>query len=329
MDNVAKDIPCKIEESNNNPTKELKSNVCKAEFSEEKGNCICTIPKQKKLVSDVCQKRLTDNETASLESQQHNGKSKCVCEICNKILSCHVTLVNHYRSMHTGERAFSCDVCGKCFISRSFLNVHYKYHTAEKVFNCDVCPRVFLLKESLDVHSSTHHAKEKKFKCEFCEKSFINSSSLKYHCTSHVTEEHFPSKTFKQKSSLSDDFGIHTKQISPSKCDKNTERGDFVQNTKRNLSDLLPKTLFRCLICKRCFGRKKLFEKHCLTHTSKRSFVCPICKKAFKAKQTMVKHYRFHTREKPYKCDVCDKGFYDTRDLKHHVVLNHAAGKQA
>ena len=70
----------------------------------------------------ICHKICKTSANLSLHMTAHDTHKCAVCDkVCRKIGD----LTTHMRS-HTGERPFSCDHCGKHFISNRTLQIHYQ-----------------------------------------------------------------------------------------------------------------------------------------------------------------------------------------------------------
>ncbi|XP_029448407.1 zinc finger protein 184-like isoform X3 [Rhinatrema bivittatum] len=69
--------------------------------------------------------------------------------------SCKVHLTNHTK-IHSTERPFSCNECGKSFRYKMSLGNHQKTHTGERPFLCMECDKGFIQKSGLKNHQRIH-----------------------------------------------------------------------------------------------------------------------------------------------------------------------------
>lgn len=73
--------------------------------------------------------------------------------------------------MHTEEKDFECNTCGKAFRYKHNLKAHKAVHSGEKPYKCTHCDKNFAQSGSLKRHIRGHTG-AKPYKCSACDKCF-------------------------------------------------------------------------------------------------------------------------------------------------------------
>ncbi|XP_063960651.1 zinc finger protein 585A-like [Lytechinus pictus] len=225
------------------------------------------------------------------------------CSYCHKKFFRKAHLQEHVM-IHTGERLYLCDKCGKGFSTRGNFRRHtcripekkqipqryYRYedsfkkllkkpvsiHSENSAFQCLKCGLEFLTNNDLDKHSCSTSGKsippvrERVHECSYCHKKFFCKAHVQEHIMIHTGERPFKCAYCGKGFITKCNFKRHT-------C-KNPETGQISQ------------MYYKCSSCPMKFSRKAHLQEHVMMHTGNRLYLCDKCGKGFSTKCNFKKH---------------------------------------
>ena len=267
------------------------------------------------------------------DSKSIEGKYKCAfCEFISPLIS---RLKQHISDKHRDSFKYTCDKCGKGFLSKRLLHqhtqrihlvnvkpvsclkcdhtsishrehvTHQKLHTPKT--KCGLCNFVTWDKRCLQRHTKNKHDPNiiLPHQCLTCKKGFSSMSELAKHQRTHSGFRPFKCTLCDYQSS--DKFGLR----------KHVLRKHVLSN--------LEKKRYRCRLCKINFDAENEFNKHNENHhgfnkrIKKLTLRCKYCDYMFTKPQSLRKHEQNqHIERKLYKCRHCQKKFNTEQEKTEH-----------
>uniref|UniRef100_A0A8R1TM51 C2H2-type domain-containing protein n=1 Tax=Onchocerca volvulus TaxID=6282 RepID=A0A8R1TM51_ONCVO len=225
------------------------------------------------------------------------------------------------------RKLFYCCICGKAFGKTSDLVRHYRIHSGERPFSCNRCGRNFNLKSSLKLHMDSHVRADHPdnyytcARCPVCMKQLASTPSLRRHLKIHERPlEHCGvcSQIFLSKKAL--------EQHQIACLTTNAEVG-----SSASLLELLPPTEntpinseperrpYKCRTCTASFSTLRCLKEHINRHTGIKPHICRLCYKSFYSLAQLKYHSEIHTNKRPFKCLTCNQTFRRHSQLKAHA----------
>ena len=139
---------------------------------------------------DICWKNSLNKPCIGLHilANTNSDNNPILCDVCGKSFKSK-TYLNTHMKLHSGNLPFQCEICRRGFLSKYSLECHLVSHLNEKPYTCHVCGIKFCSEANMQRHIKVKHEKQQQFKCEVCLKYFTTKQGLIVHKRMHTGEK--------------------------------------------------------------------------------------------------------------------------------------------
>ncbi|WAR18152.1 ZNF91-like protein [Mya arenaria] len=174
--------------------------------------------------------------------------------------------VSDFYNSRPNIKTYPCQVCGKVFCRKDFLERHSVVHTGVRPYKCEVCGNRRIV-DCFPWVQCYKDIDDKPFEEQIC--VFVLQQTVSMQCRSESPQGH-----------------AHRRE------------GIYVSNSLLDDIDLSAKRIHQCHLCTRSFSSTSDLRRHVMTHTGEKPYECDVCKRKFNRRGNMRTHMLTHILQK-------------------------------
>ncbi|XP_017011326.2 uncharacterized protein [Drosophila takahashii] len=208
------------------------------------------------------------------------------CQLCSFKTPIYSRLVNTHAKIHSEERNYKCEQCGKGFKNTKQLKNHRRLHRTQglgmgkppsepevnPMHRCEDCGAAFKQKKTLREHLCKE--RNEQLECPECQRVFGSKSSLRLHLRSHQEQKRFRCDTCDHEASDHNAFRRHLathkerKRYSCPHCDFRAIQSNAfrIHLEKRHPEQELSAIIYKCDQCSFTSINQGLLQVHQAKH---------------------------------------------------------------
>ena len=139
--------------------------------------------KGRQFMCSFCPSTFSSEDGRSIHERRIHTEKNIQCQQCDKKFSKTCFLNAHIRSAHIRKKDKQCPFCEKEFYDTNTFKCHVNRHTDNRQFSCETCGKAFLTDRDLKKHFAVHLLPHK---CHLCEKKYSTNGLLEDHIRKHA-----------------------------------------------------------------------------------------------------------------------------------------------